>query len=115
MPFPAQGDFPNPGIELASLASPTLAAELFAISTRWEAHIGLQHHPIPCASQAAQWVKNLPARAGDMRRGFSPWVRTIPCRRGWLPTLVYLPGESHRQMSLEGYSSQGYKETRLIS
>ena len=67
MPFPAQGDFPDPGIELASLASPTLAAELFTISTSWEAHIGLQHHPIPCASQAAQWVKNLPASAGDIR------------------------------------------------
>ena len=35
----------------------------------------------------------------------------IPCSRGWLPPLVFLPGESHRQMSLEGYSSQGYKES----
>ena len=67
MPFPTRGDFPNPGMELASLASPTLAAEFFTISTTWEAHIGLWHHPIPCASQVAPWVKNPPASAGDTR------------------------------------------------
>ena len=67
IPFPTQGDFPNPGIELASLASPTLAAEFLTISTTGEAHIGLWHHPIPCASHVAQWVKNLPANAGDSR------------------------------------------------
>ena len=29
------------------------------------------------------------------RPGFGPWVRKIPWRREWLPTLVFLPGESH--------------------
>ena len=28
-----------------------------------------------------------------------------PWRRAWLPTLVFLPGESHRQRSLVGYGS----------
>ena len=28
------------------------------------------------------------------RRGFSPWVKKIPCRRAWQPTPVFLPGES---------------------
>ena len=28
------------------------------------------------------------------RLGFDPWVRKIPWRREWQPTLVFLPGES---------------------
>ena len=29
------------------------------------------------------------------RSGFDPWVRTIPWRRKWQPTSVFLPGKSH--------------------
>ena len=50
------------------------------------------------ASQVALMVKNLPANAGDR---FDPWVRKIPWGRAWQPTLVFLPGESHGQRSLE--------------
>ena len=39
-----------------------------------------------------------------------PWMGKIPMRRKWQPTLVSLPGESHEQRSLEGYSPQGCKE-----
>ena len=43
----------------------------------------------------AQLVKNLPVNAGDTRNtGSIPGVRTIPWRRAWQPTLVFLPGES---------------------
>ena len=45
------------------------------------------------------------------RRGFNPWVRKIPCRRECQPTLGSLPGESHGQRSLAGYSPQGHKES----
>ena len=34
----------------------------------------------------------------------------IPCRRDWLPTPVFLPGEFHGQRSQEGYSPWGCKE-----
>ena len=44
------------------------------------------------------------------RRRFQPWVQKIPWRREWLPTPVFLPGESHGQRSLAGYSPQGRKE-----
>ena len=40
---------------------------------------------------------------------FSPWVRKIPWRRAWQPTPVFLPGESHGQRSLAGYSSWGHR------
>ena len=35
---------------------------------------------------------------------FDPWVRKSPWRRAWQPTSVFLPGESHGQRSLAGYS-----------
>ena len=41
--------------------------------------------------------------------GFKPWVRKILWRRAWKPTPVFLPGESHGQRSLVGYSSWGHK------
>ena len=44
------------------------------------------------------------------RRKFDPWVGKIPWRRKWQPTLVFLPGKSHGQRSLTGYSLQGRKE-----
>ena len=45
-----------------------------------------------------------------MRHKFDAWVGKIPCRRAWQPTLVFLPGESHGQRSLVGYSLWGHKE-----
>ena len=35
---------------------------------------------------------------------FDPWIRTIPWRRKWQHTPVFLPGESHGQRTLVGYS-----------
>ena len=45
------------------------------------------------------------------RHGFNPWVRKIPWRRKWQPASVFLPGKSHGQRSLVGYSPQGHKES----
>ena len=56
-------------------------------------------------------VKNLPADAGGVRYGFDPWVRKIPWRRIWQLTPVFLPGESHGQSSLVGYSPWGREES----
>ena len=43
-------------------------------------------------------VKNPPANAGD---GDSvPELGTIPWRRKWQPTLVFLPGKSQEQRNL---------------
>ena len=38
------------------------------------------------------------------RLGFDPWVRKFPWRRKWQPSPVFLPGESHGQWRLVGYS-----------
>ena len=44
------------------------------------------------------------------RHRFDPWVGKIPWSRKWQPTLVFLPGQSHGQKSLVGYSPWGHKE-----
>ena len=46
------------------------------------------------------------------RPGFDPWVRKIPWRRKWQSIPVFLPGESHGQRSLAGYSPWGHKRVR---
>ena len=52
------------------------------------------------------------ANARDFKRGgFYPWVGKIPWRRAQQPTAVFLPGESHGQRSLAGYSPWGSKES----
>ena len=52
-------------------------------------------------SQSLLWVQP------DLQCGrpsFHPWVRKIPWRREWLPTPVFLPGESHGQRMSMGWS-----------
>ena len=55
------------------------------------------------ASLMAQMVKNLTAMQ-------ETWVGKMPWRREWLPTPVFLPGKSHGQRNLTGYSPWGLKE-----
>ena len=45
---------------------------------------------------------------------FHPRGGKIPWRRAWQPTPVFLPGESHGQRILEGYSPWGHKELDTI-
>ena len=52
--------------------------------------------------------------AGDIKRcEFDPWMGNIPWRRTWQPTPVFLPGESHGQRSLAGYSPQHCQESDM--
>ena len=46
---------------------------------------------------------------------FDPWVGKIPWRRKWQPIPVFLPGKSHRQRSLVGYSPWGHKKVRNMT
>ena len=45
------------------------------------------------------------------RPEFNLCVGKIPWRRKWQPTLVFLPGKSHRQRSLAVYSPWGHRES----
>ena len=59
------------------------------------------------SSLVAQTVKRL----STMHPRFKPWVGKIPWRRKWQSTPVLLPGKSHGQRSLVGYSLWDRKES----
>ena len=62
--------------------------------------------PFPCSKEPACHCRR------RKRCRFDPWVRKIPWRRAWQPTPVFLPGESHGQRSLVGYSLFCHKRGR---
>ena len=65
------------------------------------------------ASQVALVLKNLACQSRRCKRcEFDPRIGKIPRRRKWQLTPGYLPGESHAQRSLGGYSRQGLKRVR---
>ena len=55
MPFPSPGDLPNPGIKLASLASPALAGSFFTTSATWES----QSAPLPILITSSYYIRHL--------------------------------------------------------
>ena len=56
----------------------------------------------------AQTVNRLPTMQVTQVQSLS---QKIPWRRKWQPTSVFLPGKSHGQRSLVGYSPWGCKES----
>ena len=60
------------------------------------------------AHMVVQTVKNPPAM---QETWVQSWIRKIPWRRKQLPTAVFLPGKSHGQRRLVGYSLWGPKES----
>ena len=61
-------------------------------------------------SLVAQTVK-LCLQCGRPR--FDPWFGKILWRRKWQPTPVLLPGKSHGQKSVVGYSPWGHQESDM--
>ena len=60
----------------------------------------------------SQWLSGKESACQCRRHKFDPWVRKIPWRRKWQPTPVFLPGKSHRQRSLAGYTVHGVTRFR---
>ena len=59
-------------------------------------------------------VMNPPANAGDLRDAdLIPGSESSPWRRAWLPTPVFLPGESRGQRRPAGCSPWGHKESDI--
>ena len=56
---------------------------------------------LPC------WLSGKESTCQCIRYGFDPWVGKIPWRGTWQPPPVFLPGETHGQRSLMGYSPWG--------
>ena len=84
-----------------SLGIMILLCNLFLNVCRW--YIGLPW-----------WLSGEESICQFWRPGFDPGVRKISWRRKWQPTPVFLPGKSHGQRSLVGYSLWGCKESDAI-
>ena len=56
-------------------------------------------------------VKNPPANAGDVRDTGSILGQEDPLEEGMATHSIFLPGESHGQRSLVGYSPSGRTES----
>jgi len=59
------------------------------------------------------WLCGKESACDEKRPKFNPWVVKIPWRSKWKPTSVFLPGESHGQRNLEGYSPWGHRESGM--
>ena len=59
---------------------------------------------LPC------WLSGKGITCQCRRLESNPWVGKIPWRRKWQPIPIFLPGKSHGQRSLAGYSLWGHKE-----
>ena len=104
----SEGCFSSPAV----LHTKLNLCETFLMRVYWEQHF---FPPAPSLSFGLpQWLsgKKIHLQGWRYRRlGLDPWVREIPWRRGWQPTPVFLPGESHGQRSLTGYSLYSHKQT----
>ena len=56
-----------------------------------------------------RWLSGKESICRCRRHSSDPWVGKIPWSREWLPTPVFLPGKSHGQRSLVGYSPWGWE------
>ena len=68
-----------------------------------------KHHPMAWEVVAMICHQGKPSFQ-QYRLGLLPWVGKIPWRRKWQPAPVPLPGKSHGQRRLVGYSPCGHKE-----
>ena len=70
---------------------------------------------VPCNCEKAEVPQVLSGKESACNVGdncsFDPWIRKIPWRRKWQPAPV--PGESHGQRSLVGYSPWSCKESDM--
>ena len=62
-----------------------------------------------------RWLrgKESPCQCRRRKRcAFDPWIRKIPWRKKWQPTIIFLPGKSHGQWSLVGYKESDMTVTK---
>ena len=60
-----------------------------------------------------KWLSGKESTCQCRKPRLDSWVEKIPWRRKWQPTPVSLPGKSHGQRNLAGYSPWGHKESDM--
>ena len=58
------------------------------------------------------WLSGKESTCQCKRCRFNPWFGRMPWRRKWQPAPIFLPGKSHWQRSLVGYSPWGHRRVR---
>ena len=111
-PSPPPGGLPATSpvpLQVCSLGSQRAQSALPATySPAWR---GSFPHPPSLGFPDVSTGEESTCNAGDTSV-FHPWVGMIPRRRKWQPTPVFLPGKSHGQRSLAGYSQAQGSQTR---
>ena len=103
--------------------SPALVGGFFTTEPPWEVPrskilkdfiniLNFFQHSTIC-SGLPRWLSSKESTWQCRRCRFDPWVRKIPWRRTWQPNPVFLPGKSHEQRRLAGYSLWGHKESDM--
>ena len=78
------------------------------VAKSWTQPSTAQHILLDMASLVAQQVKNPFVPVKETQVKSLSWED--PLEKVWQPTLEFLPGKSHGQSSLAGYSPQGCKK-----
>ena len=78
--------------------------------TTWEALAIAHIHKIRKGIRPPWWLSGKESTCQCRRHEFDPCSGTIPWRRQWQPTSVFLPEKSHGERSLVGYSPWGCEE-----
>ena len=69
-----------------------------------------KYFPFTSPCMLPLWLSGKEAACQHRRHRFHPGVGKIPWGWKWKPTPVFLPGKSHREKSLVGYSPWSHKE-----
>ena len=111
--IPFSRDLPNPGVKPGLLHYRRILDHLNHLGS----HGLVFTRAFPFLSSGFPGGAGGKAPAHQCRRceshGFYPWIREIPWRRAWQSAPVFLPGESHGQKSLAGYSPWGGTESDM--
>ena len=104
LPFPPPGDLLDPGFKPMS---PTFQTDCLPLS-HWGRHIYMLTRCFLIVQyELPRWLSGKESICNTGEAGsheFDPWDGKIAWRRKWQPTPAFLPGESHGQRNLVGYT-----------
>ena len=117
-PFPIPGDLRVSGIEHTSCESPAWAGGFLTIAPLRNTRVSMFLH-ITVQGFPLQIPPRTQGRGQTRMKGTVFSVHLFPLsypqlwglEKEWQPTPVFLPGKSHGQRSLEGYSPWGHKKS----
>ena len=117
-------------IALLKMSSKYSIKKKYSIKSHWESQypfpssMGKEELPSPTFLSMLTFFQGFPTGTSGKeptcqcrrhkRFEFDPWILKISWRRAWQLTPVFLPGDSHRQRSLVGYSPWCHKESDTI-